>query len=62
MGIQQWEYETMVSILDWTSGGSIENNLKLMGSQGWELVTIKTFLFIFDTYTFKRPKPQQNEQ
>jgi hypothetical protein len=55
-GVQQWEYEAFVSILDWTSGGGVKSDLKLMGSQGWELVIIKTFCFIFDTYYFKRPK------
>lgn len=53
--IKKWEYETMDSISVWTMGGGLKNDLKLMGSQGWELVCVKSYLLIFKIYIFKRP-------
>ena len=50
----QWEYEMMDSILTWTMGGGLKSDLKLMGSQGWDLVSVSPFLFIFRLYIFKR--------
>lgn len=55
--VQQWEYETIESILTWTMGGGIKNDLTLMGAQGWELVSVYSFLFLFRLYIFKRPLP-----
>lgn len=56
--IQQWEYETLS---DLTFGRVIrlKDNLRLMGSQGWELCFIFKWCFVFTTFIFKRPKQQQ---
>ena len=54
--VQQWEYETIDSIGVWTMGGGLRNDLNLMGSQGWELVSTSSFLLIFRIFIFKKPK------
>jgi hypothetical protein len=51
--IQQWEYETYLTFLEWAEN---KYNLKLMGSQGWELIAVVRHLIIFKQYIFKRPK------
>lgn len=50
----QWKYSSVMS--------SLEENLKVLGGAGWELVAIHHFEETPARYIFKRPKALSHEQ